>query len=317
MMGGLFSHQSAEAACNVSLSGPINFGEVNPVEWKSSYKEATTTLTYSCTGLLELLTYKYVCIEIYPPLQGGGINPRTLFHTTLPSNQISFNLFKPTTGNSAVWGYQYGSNSSAHVINHGFVVIGVSSRAQGSVNIHGRLFTDNLMSKPVGSYAADMNVVVRMAFLSALVLNSCGISSDSVNLNVQANILKSCDVSATTASNLDFGRRPSTFSEPIYSTSEITTHCSNGTPYDIGLSEGMNYDGSTRRMKSDSGEYISYELYQDTARQTLWGLGSDVKKMTANGTPQSSVVYGRVPAQPTKDLQATTYKDTVTVTVTY
>ena len=134
-------------------------------------------------------------------------------------------------------------------------------------------------------------------------------------LTVIANVLKACTVSATT---LDFGLQPSDFSGPINATSQINTHCANGTDYQIALNNGLHSVGNTRRMKSAGGDYIPYELYNNPQRTQRWGETlntAETKKLTSTGHAHQSIVYGQV--LPTQGLAAAQYKDTVTVTVTY
>jgi spore coat protein U-like protein len=62
---------------------------------------------------------------------------------------------------------------------------------------------------------------------------------------------------------------------------------------------------------------VTYSLYSDSGRATVWGntVGTNTVAGTGNGASQSYTVYGRAPAQTTP--AAGTYTDTVTVTVTY
>jgi spore coat protein U-like protein len=62
---------------------------------------------------------------------------------------------------------------------------------------------------------------------------------------------------------------------------------------------------------------ITYSLYQDAGRTTVWGntIGTNTVAGTGNGASQSYTVYGRVPPQTTP--AAALYGDTITVTVTY
>ena len=74
--------------------------------------------------------------------------------------------------------------------------------------------------------------------------------------------------------------------------------------------------GTTRRMRSAGGQFVSYELYRDSPRNQRWGntLATDTLAGTGSGNAQSLTVYGRVaPQAPTVG----TYNDTITVTVTY
>lgn len=130
---------------------------------------------------------------------------------------------------------------------------------------------------------------------------------------VSANVLKACTVAAT---DLLFGTYDPTATTPLDATNTILVNCTNGTTYEIGLNLGANPDGTTRRMTNGT-DFLAYELYQDSARTTVWGNtpGTDTVSSTGTGTDQNFTVYGRIPEQ--QNISAGAYTDTVNVTVTY
>lgn len=316
LIGGLLGHTSAaEASCSVTVTD-LNFGEVSPVTLQLAQLDTSSKLTYRCTSTANLQSQVYVCIEI-DEAQGSGFEPRILSHTTLPSNKLLFNAFKDPA-RTQIWGNQYNADKSPLIIDHGNLVLNLSTVVSGTVDIYGRLFaSEQSMFKNIGLYTAAMNIRVRMLLTDFVGLTSCSQSDDLGNsvLNAQANLVSECTVSAST---LDFGVQPSNFSGPINATSKINTHCSNGTAYQIALSDGLHANGVTRRMRSANGDYLNYELYNEPSHSQRWGQSlntPETVKKIANGIPQSSVVYGEV--QPSTDLVASTYEDTVTVTIVY
>jgi len=99
--------------------------------------------------------------------------------------------------------------------------------------------------------------------------------------------------------------------------SSFGVKCSQGTAYSVALDSGQNASGNQRRMQHN-GEFVNYDLYQDTSRSQAWGNGSNGGTTLAGvGTGNNSelVVYGRVPAQTTPS--PGTYLDTVQVTVAW
>jgi len=133
---------------------------------------------------------------------------------------------------------------------------------------------------------------------------------------VTATVLKFCIVVATP---MAFGNyTSSTVSE---TTSDITVTCTNGTPYDIGLSAGT-AAGATVTTRQMSGTTVTaarlnYFLYSDSGRTVNWGntVGTDTVHITAGALPIISTVYGRVPAG--QFVAPDAYLDTIAVTVTY
>ncbi|WP_252273168.1 Csu type fimbrial protein [Pseudomonas subflava] len=99
--------------------------------------------------------------------------------------------------------------------------------------------------------------------------------------------------------------------------SSFGVQCSLGTNYTIAIDNGANSAGGQRRMQS-GGEFIEYDLYQDSARAVPWGdggAGGTVLAGTGTGTSEEVIVYGRVPPQTTPS--PGTYLDTVQVTISW
>ena len=119
------------------------------------------------------------------------------------------------------------------------------------------------------------------------------------------------------ASSLNFGTQ-GVLAANVDQSSTIQVTCTNTTPYNIGLNAGTGSGATvaTRKMTS-GGATISYSLYTDTGRSTVWGntVSTDTVAGTGNGAAQSFTVYGRIPAQTTP--APGNYSDTITVTVTY
>jgi len=102
----------------------------------------------------------------------------------------------------------------------------------------------------------------------------------------------------------------------------IAVECTTGTPYDIDLNAGLGAGATTavRRMTglTDTSVTVDYTIYQDASRTVLWGDGGgsgDGVASTGTGATQTFTTYGRVP--PVQSVLPQSYRDTVTVTVTY
>lgn len=136
------------------------------------------------------------------------------------------------------------------------------------------------------------------------------------SFTVQITIVATCVINSATT--LNFSGSQGLLSANVDQTSTIQVTCTNSTPYAIGLSKGAD-SGATvaARKMSDGTNTITYSLYTDAARSTVWGntASVDVVSATGNGSAQSYTVYGRVPPQTTPPPGA--YSDTITVTVTY
>jgi spore coat protein U-like protein len=134
------------------------------------------------------------------------------------------------------------------------------------------------------------------------------------SFNVQVSIAATCVV--TGATNLNFGTQ-GVLSANVNQTSTITVTCTNTTPYNIGLNQGLNGSSVTTRQMSSGSAPINYSLFSNAGMTTNWGqtVGTDTVAGTGNGSGQAYTVYGQIPAQTTP--APGTYTDTITVTVTY
>jgi spore coat protein U-like protein len=141
-------------------------------------------------------------------------------------------------------------------------------------------------------------------------------ATPATTFSVTATVLASCTVSAGT---LAFGSYTPTGGSPADATSTIDVTCTNGTPYTVALDGGSTENNvAARAMNDPSSHTLSYGIYKDSARTTIWGdgTGSTVTQSgTGIGSLQGLTAYGRVPAS--QFVAAGNYSDTVTVTVSY
>lgn len=133
---------------------------------------------------------------------------------------------------------------------------------------------------------------------------------------VTANVTATCTI---TANDLSFGAYDPTVATPTDAASTISVQCTNGAGYNVGLDAGL-FAGATvttRRMTGTDAAGLSYELYRNSTRTNNWGntVGTDTEPGTGTGASQSLTVYGRIPAG--QWVQAGSYADTITATVTY
>lgn len=104
----------------------------------------------------------------------------------------------------------------------------------------------------------------------------------------------------------------------------IVIQCTPGAAVTIALDNGLNASGSIaagRNLKNTANtDTLSYQLYQDSGHNTVWGNGSNggsTLSLTASSSAaQTLPVFARLFAR-TPTPSAGTYTDTVTVTVSY
>jgi spore coat protein U-like protein len=158
----------------------------------------------------------------------------------------------------------------------------------------------------------------KSAFAMSLVAASIGslqAATVTSTFAVTATVLSTCLVAATP---LAFGNYDPTIVAALDATNTVTVTCSIGTPYDVGLNAGNGTGADVASRKLTKGtDLLSYSLYLETGRTTIWGntVGTDTLRATALITPTVHSVYGRIFSG--QNIPAGAYADTIMVTITY
>lgn len=146
--------------------------------------------------------------------------------------------------------------------------------------------------------------------------------TDTDNLAVSASVTANCIISTTAVAFGGYDPIVSNKSSALDGVGSVEVTCTNGADYTVGLGQGGNADtGSSeaaplRRMSDGGSSFLSYALYSDSGRTTVWGndAASDVDGI-GTGLEQSLDVYARV-AQDQNVIEGS-YSDTVVATVTF
>ncbi len=162
---------------------------------------------------------------------------------------------------------------------------------------------------------------LRLALLTAGLLLALGApafaQSASTSLGVNATVVNNCTISTAAVAFGSYDPIVAHDTTPLDATGTITVRCTKGAGSRIDLDLGANPSGNTQRMATGT-EFLTYELYQDAARTTVWGSGPTGGLTIApapNKSPRTFTVYGRVPAG--QDVSAGPYTDTVTATILF
>jgi spore coat protein U-like protein len=155
-----------------------------------------------------------------------------------------------------------------------------------------------------------------LALGAMLLLTSEGQAATvTTTFTTQITIAAACIINS--ASNMNFGAA-GVIAANIDQTSTIQVQCTNTTPYSVSLDAGTGTGATVAARKMTNGaNTVTYSLYQDAGRATVWGntIGTNTVPGTGNGASQAYTVFGRVPPQATP--APALYTDTITVTVTY
>jgi spore coat protein U-like protein len=160
----------------------------------------------------------------------------------------------------------------------------------------------------------------RLGGVALLVMAAAGGASAATataNLAVSATVTNNCTISTAPLAFGSYDPVAANAASNLDGTGTVVVACTKGTTATIGLGLGANASGSTRRL-TDGSSFLTYELYQDAPRITVWGnSGADLYSPGAapSKAARNFTVYGRVPAN--QDVPSGNYNDTVVATVNF
>ncbi|CAM8654977.1 COG5430 Uncharacterized secreted protein [Burkholderiales bacterium] len=150
------------------------------------------------------------------------------------------------------------------------------------------------------------------ALLALALLTATSAQAETKTSSFDARVQVTATCSLTTA-DLSFPAITTGNLSNVDATSSINVTCSSGTPYQISLSDGSNFN-STRRMAWGS-SYIAYDLFSDSNRSQSWSSTAIVQG-NGSGSTQQIPLYGRIfsgQAVPNTG----SYADTIIATISY
>jgi spore coat protein U-like protein len=137
------------------------------------------------------------------------------------------------------------------------------------------------------------------------------------NLNVTASVANKCTITTSAVSFGAYDPVVTHASTPLDGTGSVIVACTkgaSGTRIDLG--QGSHYS-SARRMQAGT-EFLTYELYQESGRTTVWGSGASnglALSAAPSSAPRTFDVYGRIPAA--QDVAVGSYTDSVVATINF
>jgi spore coat protein U-like protein len=137
------------------------------------------------------------------------------------------------------------------------------------------------------------------------------------NLGVTATVTNNCTISTVALAFGSYDPVVANASANLDGSGTVVVACTKGATATIGLGNGGNYSGG-RRMGDGSSNFLTYELYHEAARTTVWtnaGGGLLSTGAAPSKTARNFTVYGRVVSN--QDVPAGNYSDTVVATVNF
>jgi spore coat protein U-like protein len=157
-----------------------------------------------------------------------------------------------------------------------------------------------------------------MAIVAAGFGSTASAATATANLGVSATVTNNCTISTAAVAFGSYDPVVAHASTNLDGTGTVTVACTKGATATIGLGLGSNPLASVRRMKDATTNFLTFELYQDAGRTTVWGnAGAGLLSTGAapSKTARNFTVYGRVASN--QDIPAGSYNDTVVATVNF
>lgn len=318
---------SAIISCTAGMNttagstGNVNLGIITSDNANTA--SISATLNYSCTNAGDTEAKVSVCLAADSGSNGNQIVPAR--YMAGPNNsKLAFNM---TLLGSDIWGSrEFGKEIKSSVLTiagkssvSGSEIINVSLLSgNGNVNATQGVHTNNFDG-------THTTLTVDTSTSPDTRIPDCSTVSQGIErfpFNVQATVVSSCFINATSNINLD---RHTAGSTNIAGNNQnaITVTCMDSMPYTIGLTPSNSDTNGSGVMNGTGGspDTISYQLRsQPGLNGQIWGNTATATNQgngvayTGNGQPKSHTVYVTVPQT---DVRPDTYSDVVTVTVYY
>jgi spore coat protein U-like protein len=161
-------------------------------------------------------------------------------------------------------------------------------------------------------------VLAGLAVVSIAAENRLSGQQSSTSLTVSATVTKNCTITTAPVAFGNYDSVNANATAPLDGIGTVTVKCTKGAAAKVGLDVGAHSQGATRRMGQGATDYLTYELYKDTGRASIWGNTVDTAldvPVATTQTPRNFTVYGRV--LQAQDAAVGNYTDTVLATVNF
>ena len=273
----------------------VNFGNYS-VFASGAPQTTTTTFNVQCSS-----NGVQVTISLSRGINSASFNPRTMKNAV--SATLNYNLYTDAA-NTTIWG-----DGSGGTVSQTYTMGPSQSTLPSPVPIYATV----ALGADMAAGAFSDTITATLAWI-----RGSNPTTTTVTFDVTANVLSECTVSAFAMNFGTYEPVVANAATPLDSTSTINVYCTKGTSGNVTLDNGSNFSGGARRMKSAGGVFLTYEVYKDPARSTIWNAvninsATSTSKNTALGG--GFIAYGRIPSA--QDVPATSYSDTLQSVVNY
>jgi spore coat protein U-like protein len=271
-----FSAARAAVSCTFSITNTA-FGSVDVTA--NTVFDTTATLTVNCMGITG--AGARVCVSLGIGT-GGATNAANRFMKS-GANTLLYSLFTDAA-RSTVWGSEFWAGAGAPAVQINFA--GGTGTQFATQTIYGRVFAGQ-QTVVAGSYlSAFSGTDAEINYGTPAQVGSCTTTrtTATTTFNVTATVPTTCRIATN---NLNFGTA-GVLTANTDATTTLSPVCANGTPYNIGLNQGVNGGSvTTRAMKAAGPALINYSLFRDAGRTMNWGqtIGTDTPPAPARALP--------------------------------
>jgi len=169
---------------------------------------------------------------------------------------------------------------------------------------------------------------MRLLKMTSCLLAACAIAGAWPTAAHAESATGKIEVSAFVTSNCRLTIAPLVFGEydplgvhqasSLDASTELRLFCSRDSRPTLSLDGGLNPQGPALRGLTNAGEFLGYQIFQDSSRTQPWGEGSDARTLSdfsGGFEPERITVYGRIPAG--QQVLSGSYSDVVTAKVDF
>ncbi len=277
----------APAAARAAISCVITATKINFGTFSGSRLTATGTVTLTCSGDGNN--------NVHVKLSTGSSNLYILRTMKNGANNLAYNMYTDAAA-TQIFGDGTGVSNFATVPIRFLIKSPPGPQQTGTATVFAVLPAQP--TPPPGAYSDLITVTLDNDIATTTFL-------------VTVNAPPSCLVSAN---DLNFGNYNMV---QLDATTTVSATCSSGSPYNIGLNQGVAAGATvaSRKMTGPGANQLNYSLFRDGGRTTNWGntVGTDTVPATGTGAAQTFTVFGRIPGS--QPLPPGAYSDTITVTL--
>ncbi len=136
------------------------------------------------------------------------------------------------------------------------------------------------MEKRFGRLIAGAGVAALVAGFVGMAQSTVGATTATSTFAVSATVSANCTISAGALAFTPYDPVVANAAANLDQTSTITVACTKGSTGVVSLDNGVNASGTIRRMKAGT-NFLTYEMYSDSGRTTVWNATNTVSYTAA------------------------------------